>query len=283
MLPHNSAVRFGGLLGRLLRLVLWKKVDRCEARCVQALGVGVTVAREIVKESFINLGMFAVEFIRFPVTKKYVRELAEFPDSSIKLFHEALSRKHGAILLVAHTANWELAAMRVISEGFPLHVLYTPQRNNNGADDFIEDIRRNDIGMKLINADGKNLRDTFKALKAGETVVIMQDLDARKEGVITKFLGLDASTHEGIIKLYNKFKCPVIPVKITRDMNNPAHIRVIFTEILSDRLDKNGKEFGEDLIASLEMCNHVIEDWIKEDPGQWMWLMDRWGSTQKKI
>ena len=283
MLPHGLAVRFGGFLGRILHLVLWKKVDMCEARCVQALGVGVTIARDIIRESFINLGMFAVEFIRFPVTKKYVRELVEFPDSSIKLFNEALSRNHGAILLVAHMANWELAAMRAISEGFTLHVLYTPQRNNNGADDLIENIRLNDIGMKLINADGKNLRDTFKALKSGGTVVIMQDLDARKDGVITKFLGLDASTHDGIIKLYNKFKCPVIPVKMTRDSDNPAHHKIIFTEILSDKPDMNGKSFGEDINASLEMCNRVIEDWIKEAPGQWLWLLDRWGYTQKKI
>ena len=283
MLPHGLAVRFGGLLGRLLHLVLWKKVDMCESRCVQALGVGVTIARDIIRESFINLGMFAVEFIRFPVSKKHVRELAEFPDSSKALFTEALSRNHGAILLVAHIANWELAAMRVISEGFPLHVVYTPQRNNNGADDLIENIRINDIGMQLISSDSKNLREIFRVLKSGETVVIMQDLDARKDGVITKFLGLDASTHDGIIKLYNKFKCPVIPVKVTRDSNNPTHHRVIFTEILSDKLDKNGKSFGEDINASLEMCNHVMEDWIKEAPGQWMWLLDRWGYTQKKI
>ncbi|MBQ9594744.1 MAG: lysophospholipid acyltransferase family protein [Synergistaceae bacterium] len=283
VLPHRFAVMSGGFLGRVLHLFLWKKVDRCESRCVTALGVGVTVARKIIRDSFINLGRFAVEFVRFPVTKKYVRELADFPDSSKKLFREALSRNHGAILLVAHMGNWELAAMRVIAEGFPLHVVYTPQRNNDGADDFIENIRVNDIGMKLINGDGKNLRDIFKALKAGETVVIMQDLDARKDGVITKFLGLDASTHEGVVRLYNRFKCPVIPVHMTRDYDNPVHHHVIFTEILSDRLDKNGRVFGEDLIASLELCNTVIEEWIKETPEQWMWLMDRWESTQKKI
>ena len=70
---------------------------------------------------------------------------------------------------------------------------------------------------------------------------------------------------------------------MTRDSDNPVHHRVIFTEILSDRLDKNGRVFGEDLIASLELCNTVIEEWIKETPEQWMWLMDRWESTQKKI
>ena len=33
-LPHRVAVAFGGLLGHLLWLLSWKKVDRCERRCV---------------------------------------------------------------------------------------------------------------------------------------------------------------------------------------------------------------------------------------------------------
>ena len=278
VLPHGVALAFGRFLGRVARLLLWKKTDRCEARCVKALGLGVTEAREIIKKSFINMGMSLIEFIRLPVMKKNVNNFAIFDDASKKILSEAVARGHGVILIGAHMDNWELAAMRVIAEGFPLHVVYTPQRNQNGIDDFVEKIRRETEGMLLIESEGAGLREIFRALRAGGIVVIMQDLDARRDGVILDFLGLPASTHDGAVKLYQKFKCPIIPVRYTRDKKNFSRHYVEFTEILSDR-----PGFGEDLKTSLELCNKIIGEWIKETPEQWFWIMDRWQFTLGKM
>ena len=257
-------------------MILWKKTDRCEARCVQALGVGITEAREIIKKSFVNMGMSVVEFIRLPIMKKNVNNFAFFDEESKKILNEAVSRGRGVILMTSHTDNWELAAMRVISEGFPLHVVYTPQRNQNGVDDFVEKIRSETEGMNLIPSEGAGLREIFRVLRAGGIVVIMQDLDARNDGIILNFLGLPASTHDGVIKLYQKFKCSVIPVRYVRDKKNSSLHNVKFTEILSDR-----PGFGENLKDSLELCSSIIESWIKETPEQWFWIMDRWGFTMK--
>ena len=281
-LPHGAALAFGRLVGRLARLLLWKKTDKCEARCVKSLGVGVTLARDIVKKSFINMGMSVVEFIRFPCMKDRVKDFAIFDEASKKILTEAISRGRGVILMVAHMDNWELAAMRVISEGFPLHVVYTPQRNQGGANDIITKIRTETEGMLLIGNKGAGLREIFRALRSGGVVVIMQDLDARRDGIIMNFLGLPASTHDGVVKLYQKFKCPIIPVHYLRDPRDFSRHSVTFTEILSDRTDKNGRPFGEDLEASLELCNEVIESWIRQDPEQWMWMMDRWEFTLGK-
>jgi len=222
------------------------------------------------------MGMSLVEFIRSPVMMKDVKKFAVFDDSSKKVLTEALSRGHGAILMVSHMDNWELASMRVTSEGFPLHVLYTPQSNKDG-DNFIKKIRTENEGMILIPAEGPGMRDIFRTLRSGGILVIMQDLDARRDGIILDFLGLPASTHDGAVKLYQKFKCPIIPVHLVRDKKNPALHKVIFTEILSDR-----PGFGEDLKESLRICNSVIEEWIKENPEQWFWIMDRWTFTLGK-
>ena len=280
--PHRVALLIGNLIGRLLRLILWKKVDRCESRCVKALGVGVTLAREIIKKSFINLGMSAVEFIRIPVIKPRITELVNFPEESQNLLRSALSRGRGAILMCTHMANWELAAARVIQAGFALNSVYTPQRDNK-IDNIIKNIRENFSGMHMITSEGGGLREIFKTLKSGGIIVIMQDLDARQDGIITKFLGMDASTHEGIAKLYKKFKCPVIAAKYFRDWANPERHYIELNEILSDRLDKNGLEFGEDIKSSIELSNQFIENLIKETPEQWLWLLDKWEYTQGKI
>lgn len=280
-MPHRLSLAFGRFIGRILHLVLWKKVDRCEVRCVMSLGVGITTAREIVRRSFMNLGMSAVEFIRLPKVKPVIDRLASFPEDSVNVLREALSRGHGVMLMSSHMANWEYAAIRVIHEGFPLSVVYTPQRNQGGANDIIMDIRKQTPTMKMIDSD-TGLREIFRTLRAGGIVVIMQDLDARKDGVITKFLGHDASTHEGIVKLYRKFHAPVVPVHYVRDKDNPAHHTVTMPYILSDRTDREGRAFGEDMQGSLEMCNEVIEGWIKERPELWFWIMDRWEYTLGK-
>ena len=274
------ALSFGRFIGRLLRLILWRKTDRCDSRCVKTLGVGVTIAREIVRGSFVNLGMSAVEFIRLPAMKSRIDELVDFPEESISLLKSALSRGNGAILMTGHMANWELAAARVIHEGFPLHAVYTPQ-SDESAENIIMNIRVNSSGMSMIDSN-KGLREIFRVLKSGGIIVIMQDLDARKDGVMTEFLGLPASTHEGIVKLYRKFRCPVIATRCIRDKGNPSHHEVLMTEILSDRKDINGRPFGEDIRASLEICNEVIASWIKERPELWLWLLDRWQYTLGK-
>lgn len=270
LLPHRMALALGRSLGRLLRLILRRKVDRAEARCVKSLGLGITNAREVVRGSFMNLGMSVIEFIRFPLMKAHVNDYIDFPEESRSLLRSALSRGKGVILMTSHMANWELAAMRVISAGFPLHAVYTPQRNEGGAEDIITDIRINVMGMHIID-NHKGLREIFKVLKAGGIVVIMQDLDARKDGVMTEFLGLPASTHDGIIKLWGKFGCAVIPSFYTRSRDNPSHHVLTMREVLSDREG-----------FSLQMCDDVIGGWIKERPELWLWLMDRWEYTLGK-
>lgn len=271
-LPHKIALSFGRFLGKILRLILWKKVDRCEARCVKALGVGITEARKIIRDSFINMGMSAVEFIRLPKMKSDVKNFMTFDEKSINILKEALNRGKGVLLMVSHTDNWELAAMRVHAEGFPhIDAVYTPQKNEGGINDIIMNIRINSIGMTMTESEGAGLRAIFRTLKSNGIVAIMQDLDARKDGVITNFFGLPASTHEGIIKLHEKFGSSVIPVHCVRDKNNFAHHILSFPEILSDREN-----------FDLQVCNEVIEGWIKENPGQWFWILDRWEYTLGK-
>ena len=274
LLPHRTALCLGRIIGRVLHIVLWKKVDWCEARCVKSLGVGVTLAREIIRDSFLNLGMSAVEFVRLPIMLEKIDELASFPEDSQSVLRSALSRGKGVLLIASHMANWEVAAARVIHAGFPLHAVFTPQREQK-VNDIILDVRTK-FGMYLIDSD-KVMREIFRVLKSGGIVVIMQDLDARREGVMTEFLGLPASTRDGIVKLYRKFGSPIVPIHIVRDRNNPAHHVLDIPEVISDR-----PGFGDDMTESLNMCNDLIGSWIRERPDLWLWLMDRWEYTLGK-
>ena len=274
LLPHKTALSLGRFVGRLLRLILWKKTDRCESRCVMSLGVGVTIAREIIREAYINLGMSIIEFIRLPLMKPRIKDYVKFTPESIKRFRDAISLGKGVIVMDTHMGNWEICAVRVAAEGFEVRPIITEQRNDAGVNDIINELRSLTPEVRTIDSEN-GLRETFRTLKSGGVVVVMQDLDARKDGIIMNFLGMPASTHDGIVKLYRKFRCPVLPARFIRDKDN-IHHEVRVYEDISTKTDRNGLPFGEDMQGSLEMCNDVIESWIRDKPEQWMWLMDKW-------
>ena len=129
----------GASLGRLLWALSWKKVDCAERRCVLSLGVGVTRARRIVRDSFDNIGRSAAEFVRLDKLKPRLREL--MPIEGKENLDRALERGKGVLMLIAHIDNWEMAGARMTLEGYPLVPIYTPQRNQGGLNDLIQRIR----------------------------------------------------------------------------------------------------------------------------------------------
>ncbi len=277
-MPHKMALSVGRILGYILWVLSFEKVNRAESRCVRALGTGITNARKIVKESFKNIGMSAIEFIRLSKMKKDLKKYADFKGQDI--LREALSRGKGVILVCSHIDNWELAGVVFSEYGFEVTPVYTPQKG--ALNDFIMEQRTKVAGMKMVKSEGTALREIYKTLKNNGIVAILQDLDARKEGVITDFLGIKASTHEGIVKLHNKVGSAVVNLLYTRDKVNCELHHIKVDKILSDETDNEGRKFGENLISSLEMCNSEIENCIKEYPEQWLWLIDRWEYTFRK-
>ena len=277
-LPHRAAVAFGGFLGRLFWALSWKKVDRCESRCVLALGVGVTRARAIVKGSFENIGRSAVEFIRLDLIKPRLREIMTVEGK--EHLDRALARGRGVILMTGHIDNWEMAGARMTLEGYPIVPIYTPQRNQGGINDLIQRQRTDVAGMKMIPSEGAALREVFKALRSNNVVAILQDLDARGDGVKVPFFGLPASAHDGVVKLHRKFGSPVVPIFFLRSPDH-IHHRAIIQDILSDERDEDGNPFGENMEKSLKMCHNILEGWIRANPEQWLWLLDRWESTMR--
>ena len=104
LMPHRLALAFGRSLGRLLRLILWKKTDRCESRCVMSLGIGITTAREIIRKFFMHFGMSVIEFIRVPVMKPRIKDFVNFQPESVKLFRESIEKGKGVIVMDTHMA-----------------------------------------------------------------------------------------------------------------------------------------------------------------------------------
>ena len=111
----------------------------------------------------------------------------------------------------------------------------------------------------MIPSEGAGLREAFRTLRRGEIVGVLQDLDARGEGIPVPFLGLPASAADGIVKLHRKFGSPVVPILYFRRIDKVSHT-VVIHEILSDRTDSDGNPFGWDMVKSLQMCHNVLDE-----------------------
>lgn len=277
-LPHRAALAVGAFLGTVLWAFGKRKVDKAEARCVSVLGIGITHARKIVRTSYANMGRSAVEFARMGQLQPRLNSLVSIQGK--EYLDEALSRGKGVLFMTAHIGNWELAGSYLAAQGYSMAAIYTPQRNRGGVEDLIRRQRAESVDLNMIPSEGFGLREAFRALRKGSVLTFLQDLDARKEGVLVPFLGLPASTAAGIVKMYQKFGSPVVGAVTIREPDN-CHHRIYVQGILSDLSDEDGAPFGSNMEKSLQICNNILGDWVKKYPEQWMWLLDRWESVSR--
>ena len=105
-----------------------------------------------------------------------------------------------------------------------------------------------------------------ETLRDGGALGILID-QKYNEGLAIPFFGRPAMTSPAFVQMAQKTNCPLIPVRGERLPG--AHFRVTIYPPL------NITEQGvEDAIAQAHM---LLEEWISERPGQWLWLHRRWG------
>jgi lauroyl/myristoyl acyltransferase len=269
-LPHEGAVRLGAGLGLLAWFLSWKKVDAAERRCVRVLGVGVSEARRIVRESYKNHGRCAAEILRMPVLGDATDGLFSIHGEDNLL--EAFKRGKGVILLSAHLGNWELAASRITRMGIPVEAVGAEQRDPRMTNLLFE--LRASGGVATIGK-GLDLKGALRCLQGGKALAILLDQDAKQKGIIVPFMGRPASTPYGPVKMSWKLGAPIVPVFFIRKENGINH-DLTFLPVLDLPPGDGGEEA---LKAAVTICNDVLGDWITRFPGQWMWLYPRWAST----
>lgn len=90
------------------------------------------------------------------------------------------------LILSGHIGSWEIMAARLAAVGYPLTLLVGPQRNRRVQEMFTRFRARHGVQV-LVR--GTDLRQIFKALKAGRVVATLGDQDAGRNGWFVDFLG----------------------------------------------------------------------------------------------
>ncbi len=273
-LEHGRAVALGGRLGSLVALLSQKKVAEAAGRCSRILGVPHAQAEEIVRGAYEHFGRAAAEFARMPIMADKIDELVE--SEGHEYLFDAVKSGRGAILATAHIGNWEYSACWLSLHGLPIIALRADQLDER-ITELIKELRRAGGAKALGKAN--DLKAMIKALQRGEVIAVPVDQDAKEAGVVSPFMGFQASTPVGPAKLAAKLGCDVIPGICIRNPDGLSFLLRFYPPMNGC----GGKPYGRDILSSTDDLNAVISDGIKAHPEQWMWMYPRWESVERGI
>jgi KDO2-lipid IV(A) lauroyltransferase len=229
--------------------------------------------REIVAEAWDNLGRTAAEYVHmeriwdFDLARPEAGRIRIAADS-VARFIELREDGRPALIFGAHLANWELPAISAAKHGLPSAVLYRTPNNPHIARDVVA-LRAPAMG-RLINANIAAPVRMMEALTEGLHVGMLVDQFFARGPLITTF-GRQTRGNPLLARLARQFECPVLGARAIRLPGGA--FRLESTPPLALPRDATGRI---DVDAATQAMNDVIEGWVREYPGQWLWMHRRW-------
>lgn len=263
VLPVDAASALGGGLTRTIGPLL--KVSNVARRNLTRAFPDKSPGEidAIVKDVWENLGRVVGEF-------PHVKELMESRVEVVGLEHVHGLRDDGqcGLFVASHFGNWELAGALAAREGLALTVVYRAA-NNPWVEDIYRQCRAN-AGAGQIRKGSEGAREILAVLKQGGHLGMLVD-QKMNDGIPVPFFGRDAMTAPAAARFALKFRCPMVVFKVERLKG--AHFRMTMLPPMD--LPDTG-DIHADTLTVMTRLNAQIEEWVRDQPGQWLWLHKRW-------
>jgi KDO2-lipid IV(A) lauroyltransferase len=274
LLPVKTGVFLGGRLGAAAFFLLPRHRRQTLENLKAAFGAEKSEQQiyKTAKDVFINLGKNAAEFINFgKINGSNIDSFIRV--EGIEKIDKALRDKKGVIVIACHLGNWELEAAYFGLKGYLCSIIVRPSRYER-FDNLINSARR----AKNLNIIPRehSFKKIISCLKANQLVGILPDQDIDSiDGVFVDFFGRKAYTPSGPVLLAIASGAPVFPTFCIRQ--NGRHKLLIEDpldlEISGDRV--------KDVLVNTQKWSAIVERYIREYPGQWVWMHRRWKTKQK--
>lgn len=264
LLPADWASGLGGWLGRAFGP--WLKVSN--------------VARRNLRRTFPDKSKAEIEAILVEVWDNLGRTAAEFPhiDWLMKNRVELVGRENLHLLrddgqpglfVAGHLGNWEMAGTTAALEGIPITLVYR-EANNPFVEKIYRRYRAHAAPGGQIAKGPEGAREIMTLLKNGGHLGMLVD-QKMNDGIKVPFLGRDAMTAPAVGRFAARFKCPVVPARVER--LGGAHFRVTIMKPMDVQLSGDSHA---DTMVLMTAINDLLGQWVRERPGQWLWLHKRW-------
>jgi KDO2-lipid IV(A) lauroyltransferase len=186
---------------------------------------------------------------------------------------EHLKRDQGVLLIGAHLGNWEWMPSVLCRLGFKVAAVVRPL-DDPRLNDYVDGIRRS-CGVKTIEKDGSG-RELMRLLKEGYVVGLLADQSMRESALPATFFGHPCWTTIGPAMIVIRAKVRVHAMFLVRDATGQYAARI--TPSLESELTG---DFQTDLARITQRCQDAIEQEVRKNPEQWLWLHRRWKERPK--
>lgn len=220
----------------------------------------------LARDAWENLGRTSCEYPHLGAIFDPSR--VELDAASLRRFEAVRAEGKPILVFAAHLANWELPAVAAHRLGQPAAILYRTPNNARIAADVVR--MREPIMGRLIPANLMAPIRLAEAFDEGLSVGMLVDQRFGR-GPRVPFFGHKAASNPLLPRLARRTGARVHGLRAVR--LDGARFRLELTEALDLPRDASGKV---DVEAATAMLNRVVEGWVRENPGQWLWMHRRW-------
>lgn len=256
ILPTQAASAMGGAIFRAIGPHMG--ISKVARRNIAAAfpNWDQTQIEQTLTDMWDNLGRIIAEY---PHLEDIARNRTTFVNGVV--FHQG----RATLYVSGHIANWEiLPAALLFQQDIVMHSAYRAP-NNPYVDALVVKYRAFGGRLRSFGKHRKGLAGIMQALQGGENVGMLID-QKMNTGIEAAFFGRVAMTSTAFVELSRKLGCPLVPGRIVR-LPGCRFIMEGFPPIAV------GDRPTEDIVADM---HQVLENWITEHPGQWLWLHRRW-------
>jgi KDO2-lipid IV(A) lauroyltransferase len=214
--------------------------------------------------------LFTTRLIRIDTFAKYV-ELGGGFEETLQLL---LKREQGLIMLTGHYGNWEILGYVLATLGFPTVSIARPL-DNPYVSDFVFGVREK-TGQRIIAKKGAT-DEVVDVLDHHGVVGFIADQNAGSKGVFVDFFGRKASTYKSIALLAMQYEVPVV-IGYARRINDRFRFECASQDII---YPADWKDQPDPLRYITQRYTKAIEDFVRADPGQYLWVHRRWKTRPK--
>jgi KDO2-lipid IV(A) lauroyltransferase len=268
--PDRASDFCGGLARRIGPLLPAHRIGQANLRAAFPSKDPAWIEATL-RDAWENLGRVVGEYVHM---ERIAAFDADHPDigsvvtDAIPLFLSLRDDDKPALCFCAHLGNWEIPAVAVAAQGLQTAVVYR-MPNNKAVAKEITRIRAPLMG-RLIRTRAQAAVEMAAALTAGEHLGMLVDQHFSR-GVDVTFFGRRCKANPTIARLAKRFDCPVVGMRVVRLPNRRFRIDGFGPYELPRAAD------GQiDVVAATQMITTVIEGWIAEYPGQYLWFHRRW-------
>ncbi|MBA5776790.1 lauroyl acyltransferase [Stappia sp. F7233] len=174
----------------------------------------------------------------------------------------------GSIIVSMHSGNWEVCALGGLAAGRQPAGVYQALKNPL-ADELLKNLRAPIYPAGLFSKGHDTARRLMAIARGGGMVAFLADLrDVR--GIRVPFFGREAHATPFPASLARGSSLPLIASRVVRLKGARFRIeaRPVAYPVTGDR--------KADITAATALVHRQFEEWIRENPSQWMWIHRKW-------